>query len=129
MSPEITLMLLLLTKHLIFDWFLQPPYMWRNKGKLFHPAGYIHAGVNVCGTLIALWVFILLGDKIVIDAKLFLLVLLGEFVSHYIMDWSKMNLNAKMGWGPLTHPEFWFLTGFDQFVHLVYLVLIVHFLV
>lgn len=51
-----------------------------------------------------------------------------DFVIHYHIDWAKMNLNAKMGWGANTHEEFWWLLGLDQFLHaltyvgLVYLV-------
>lgn len=36
---------------------------------------------------------------------------------HYHIDWAKMNLNAKMGWGPTTHEQFWALLGFDQYLH------------
>ena len=36
---------------------------------------------------------------------------------HYHIDWAKMNLNAKLGWGPTTHEQFWWLLGLDQFLH------------
>lgn len=32
--------------HLIADWPLQNDWMSKNKVKLFHPAGYVHAGIH-----------------------------------------------------------------------------------
>lgn len=119
MSPELILFSLFLIKHLIFDWFLQNEYQFANKGNWKHPGGYVHAGLNIIGTLFAVVIFVMFFGKI---SSVFLLLLAGEFISHYLMDWSKMNINKKMGWGPTTHHEFWWLTGFDQFVHLAYLV-------
>lgn len=42
---------------------------------------------------------------------------LVDSIIHYHIDWAKMNLNAKMGWGPKTHEEFWWLLGIDQYLH------------
>lgn len=42
-----------------------------------------------------------------------------DAVIHYHVDWAKMNVNAKYGWKPDTHPEFWYLLGLDQFAHAV----------
>jgi hypothetical protein len=28
-----------------------------------------------------------------------------------------MNLNKKLGWGPTTHEQFWWLLGLDQLLH------------
>ena len=36
---------------------------------------------------------------------------------HYHIDWAKMNLNARMGWGANTHEQFWWLLGLDQYLH------------
>ena len=50
---------------------------------------------------------------------------LADGVIHYHVDWAKMNLNAKMGWGPNTHEQFWWLLGLDQFLHaLTYIILV-----
>ena len=49
--------------------------------------------------------------------KYAILVGLADAVLHYHIDWAKMNINKKMGWGPTTHEEFWWLTGLDQFLH------------
>ena len=48
-----------------------------------------------------------------------------DFAIHYHVDWAKMNLNAKLGWGPTTHEQFWWLLGLDQFLHaLTYIMLV-----
>ena len=119
MNLEI-IMGLFLVKHFIFDWLLQTKYQWSNKGNWKHFGGYLHAGINVWGSII-----VFLICDIYIATPLIGLLLLGEFVSHYAMDWTKMNINAKMGWGPTTHEQFWWLTGFDQLVHLSYLLFMV----
>jgi hypothetical protein len=112
-----TLLLLFVfqVKHFVLDFLYQPPYQWKNKGTFGHPGGILHAGqhavMTFClllgftgGSLIALW------------------LALAEFVAHYLIDWGKMNLNKKMGWGPTTHEQFWQLLGFDQLLHqLIYL--------
>jgi hypothetical protein len=50
---------------------------------------------------------------------------LFDSVAHYHIDWAKTNINAKMGWGPTTHDEFWWLLGLDQLLHsLTYIVII-----
>ena len=50
---------------------------------------------------------------------------LADGVIHYHVDWAKMNLNAKMGWGPNTHEQFWWLLDLDQFLHaLTYIILV-----
>jgi hypothetical protein len=104
---------LLQVKHLIIDWCWQPKYEWSNKGTYGHFGGIRHAGKNAIGTGLALYIG--LSGSISIG-NAFVLALL-DFVIHYHVDWSKMSLNAKTGWGPLTHPQFWWLTGFDQFLH------------
>jgi uncharacterized SAM-binding protein YcdF (DUF218 family) len=106
----------LLVKHTIIDWCLQNPWQYQNKGNLKHPGGYFHAFLNALGSLL---VILLLG----LESKHLPLLLLGEYLSHYAMDWSKVNICKKMKWTATTSEYFWMLTGFDQFVHLSYLVL------
>ena len=38
---------------------------------------------------------------------------------HYHVDWAKMNLNSRLGWGPNTHEQFWWLLGLDQYLHYI----------
>ena len=102
----------LLTKHLLFDFFLQGPYQYLNKGKYLHPGGLLHACLAVVGTALV-WE--------IVGAPLHLLggVMAIEFIVHYHMDWAKVNINAWFGWGPQTSEKYWWLLGVDQYVHLM----------
>ena len=111
------LIFLLLLKHFVFDFWYQPPYQWQNKGTFGHLGGVLHSGQHAIATFAILLFF---ANPI---AALVLSVC--EFVAHYITDWSKMNLNKKMGWGANTHEEFWQLLGADQLVHQIGYILIV----
>ena len=111
----IELLLAFQIKHFIFDFLYQPPYQYKNKGTLGHPGGLVHALQHAIPTAIILTCW---------DAQFGLphyhiipYLALAEFVIHYFVDWGKMNLNAKLGWGPLTTDNFWRLLGFDQLLH------------
>lgn len=112
----LTLLALLFTKHFVFDFVYQPPYQWQNKGTYGHWGGLVHTGQHVLATFFILLFFTSLPVTLVICAI--------EFLIHYHMDWFKMNLNKKKGWGATTHNEFWVLTGFDQYVHAMTYILI-----
>jgi hypothetical protein len=113
---ELTLLFLLFTKHFIIDFPLQTKYQWSNKGTYLHPGGLLHSGLHGLATY---FVFVSYAPY----ASIFLALI--DFVIHYHIDWAKMNLNQKMGWGPLTHEKFWWLLGLDQYLHaLTYLGLV-----
>lgn len=107
MTP-VYLLLFLLLKHFIIDFPLQTKYQWSNKGTYGHPGGLLHAGLHGVGTWAVLawyapYAAIILG--------------MMDTLIHYHIDWAKMNLNAKFGWGPTTHESFWWLLGLDQLAH------------
>lgn len=104
---ELILLTALFTKHFIVDFPLQPRYQYSNKGTYGHPGGILHAWLHLMGTWLCFAFF----------TKYAILVGLADAVLHYHIDWAKMNINKKMGWGPTTHEEFWWLTGLDQFLH------------
>jgi len=104
------LLLALQLKHFIIDFPLQTKYQWSNKGTWGHPGGILHAALHALGTFTVLFMFIE-------NAQLSLYLALADGFIHYHIDWAKMKLNAAMGWGPTTHPEFWVLLGLDQFLH------------
>lgn len=108
MTTELIILLLLFTKHFIIDFPLQKPYQYLNKGTYGHPGGLLHSGLHGAATWLCLVWF-----------APFLSIVLGvvDFIVHYHIDWAKMNLNAKMGWGANTHEQFWWLLGFDQYLH------------
>lgn len=112
----VLILALLFTKHFVVDFLLQQKYQYSNKGTYGHPGGILHAGLHAVGT----WLCLFWIDP-------FWATTMGVFdgVVHYHIDWAKTNINAKMGWGPTTHEEFWWLLGLDQFLHLMTYVAII----
>ena len=112
----IELLTALTVKHFIIDFPLQPKYMYSNKGTYGHFGGILHAGLHGLGTYICLIIF-------APEYAIYLAIL--DMCVHYHIDWAKMNLNKKLGWGPTTHEQFWWLMGFDQLLHSLTYVLII----
>jgi hypothetical protein len=109
MMELILCLALLQIKHLIVDWCWQPAYEWQNKGTFGHWGGVRHALKNAVGTGACFVPFVDPGTAI--------LIAFLDFGAHYYIDYAKVNLNKHMGWGPLTHDKFWWLTGADQAAH------------
>ncbi len=117
-NDVIVLFLLLGLKHFIVDFPLQAfPYQYRNKGTYGHPGGMLHSGLHIVGTFFAVLFFVPPGWALLIS------VLDGE--CHYHIDWAKVQITNRMGWGPTTHEQFWILLGFDQLLHFITYVAIV----
>ena len=117
MSEIIVLLAIIQVKHLIVDFPLQTPFQYKNKGTLGHPGGLLHAGLHGVTTALILLFYTSAPWAVALASV--------EAFSHYWIDWGKMNLNRIMGWGPKTHEEFWWLLGFDQFLHqIIYLGLV-----
>ena len=108
MNEILILIALLFTKHFVVDFPLQKPYQWQNKGTYGHPGGILHSGLHGIGTYLC---FVWFAPVSAIYLALI------DAVIHYHIDWAKMNLNARMGWGANTHEQFWWLLGLDQFLH------------
>jgi hypothetical protein len=112
-SQQLLILLLLLQlKHLAIDWCWQPEYEWRNKGTYGHFGGQRHAMKNALGTTVCFIPFVGVYNWLALIS-----IYLIDFILHYHIDWCKMNINRIKGWGPLTHDQFWRLTGVDQFLH------------
>lgn len=110
-------MLGFIIKHYICDFPLQKwPYMYMNKGKLGHPGGILHAFVHGVGTAIMLTAYCLVKT---LPMTICMLISLIDVVTHYLIDWWKMDMNNRKGWGPLTHSEYWVLLGADQMFHYI----------
>lgn len=114
-------------KHLFVDFFIQnrSPYLWMNKHKFFHPAGWLHAGTHAVGSFMILAG---LGPSAVGGSPWWqaALILCGaELVVHFLIDLVKMRICIWRGWKCNTSPKFWDLLGIDQFLHQVtYLVMV-----
>ncbi len=106
----LTAITLLTVKHTIADFFLQTPYQYRNKGRYGHPGGLLHAGVQAVFTTP---VFLILPPA---SLALAALILFGEFLAHYHIDWLKENIVKWGNWTPQTH-AFWYAIGIDQLAH------------
>ena len=101
--------LILLLKHLVFDFFLQTSYQVRTKGIYGHPGGIFHSGLHAIGTTpVFLW--------IAPSARLAAAIIVGEFIAHYHIDWTKDQVVKRMQWTPDQSP-FWWAIGVDQFLH------------
>lgn len=112
----IELLILLFIKHYIVDFPLQSPfpYMWKNKGILWHPGGLLHSGLHSLITLGILFWF---------APNLWWLALM-EFILHYFTDLSKIKLQKKYNLNPDTDVMYWNLLGLDQLIHaLTYIII------
>lgn len=109
------LITLLFLKHFIVDFPLQKPRHYLNKGTYGHSGGIEHAGLHASFTMMVLIFF----SWNIYPLAILTPVLIGvaDGVIHYHIDWAKMNLNKRMGWGPTTHEQFWVLLGVDQLLH------------
>lgn len=114
MPPESAAILLGLTylvfKHMLGDFFLQTAFQYRNKGTYGHPGGLLHALIHI--GLTAPVFFIIAPESWLAG----LLILLGEFVVHYHVDWMKEKVVTARGLG-VTDAMFWYALGVDQLCH------------
>jgi hypothetical protein len=118
MGAMFTLLVLVLfqVKHLLVDFFLQPPYMWMNKGKILHWGGWSHAGLHA---LASAGIFVLVVPPLptIEWVRLLLILCLSEVFIHFAIDFLKVRVNQHFDWKCNTSPKFWNLLGVDQFLH------------
>ena len=96
-------------KHYVADYLLQPVWILSGKGDLTKPGGYAHAAVHAVLTGV-----VLLICQIPVGA--IGLVMLAEFVLHYLLDFAKIHYSRGV------HVDrqpalFWALHGIDQLFH------------
>jgi hypothetical protein len=108
-SIILVLLAVLMAKHCVFDFFLQTPYQFLNKGIYGHPGGLLHAGLHVLGTVAAI---VILPPTFLVA----LAILAGEFVIHYHIDWTKEQLERRFKLTPADAGHY-FLLGLDQLAH------------
>ncbi len=103
-------------KHFIFDYVVQTPFQFRNKGTYGHPGGILHSGLQALGTIPA---FLILPTSWLMGIA----IVVGEFIVHYHTDWSKEQSLRRM---KLTTTDAWYwrIYGIDQLTHqLTYVVI------
>jgi|SRR5579871_1110346 len=114
----LTALALFQLKHFICDFALQTSRQIQAKGSYGALPGLEHAGLHALLSLPAL---------LVLTRAPFLLaaLILGEFVIHYHVDWSKARIDRARRLND-TSTAYWVVFGIDQLVHqMTYLALVV----
>ena len=105
---------LLFAKHYYVDFVIQTNEEVKGKGVYGNLQGIKHSLKQALGTFL---VFGLAGTTLAV----MVIMALIDFLTHYHIDWTKMNYGNR----DITNPLFWNHLGLDQFAHyLVYLLLI-----
>ena len=118
-ASGLVLLTALLAKHFLADFVLQSRFILNNRSTYGHPGGLLHVAIHASGSVV---IFALFGAGPALLSMLFLF----EAVVHYHIDWTKDNLNERLG---LTTEDrgYWVLMGFDQFLHQLTYILMVGF--
>lgn len=106
----LTLLALLQLKHFYADFYLQTHAQTVKKGVWLHPIGISHSIEHAYCSLIAVFIFSLVFT---ISLPLAILIVLGECILHYIIDFTKVKYGSK----DQTKPVFWRQFGLDQLLH------------
>ncbi len=122
----------LLIKHVVVDYQLQKILVdcgyltYANKGNILAWDGYFHSLTNVLGSLVVSVAYITQPINLA-TINLIALLLVGEFASHYILDYSKLVI---LNYYPIIKDTYiaLALTAFDQAMHLTYLAFFSYFL-
>jgi hypothetical protein len=117
-APILWAMFAFQIKHFICDFVLQTQFQIRNKGTYGHLAGFAHAGTHALGSIPAL---LILGAAPLTIA----ILLLGEFVVHYHVDWYKAHFDR--GRSEVQDNLYWIVFGVDQLVHQLTYVAMIYF--
>jgi hypothetical protein len=105
-------LLLLFVKHWYVDFVMQTPRMVEEKGQYGKWGGIHHSGQHAIATF---FIFVLAGIPFALAMALL------DFVTHYHIDWIKMNYGNR----DITTPQFWNHLGLDQLAHMLVYLLIV----
>ena len=107
-----TVFVLLQIKHWYVDFVLQTKEMVDGKSIYGNPYGIIHSLQHSAFTLAIL--------ILIVSPFLAVALALFDFVTHYHIDWLKMNYGNR----DITNPKFWSHLGLDQMAHqIVYLII------
>lgn len=105
----LTTLLIFQVKHFLCDFVLQPYSIVVKKGIYLHPAGLLHAGLHALGSIPALLLLLHAPQTIA-------LFILGEFVVHYHVDWTKANIDRVLKLDNRSSLH-WAIFGADQMIH------------
>lgn len=115
------LLLLLMLKHTVADYFMQYRWMFKDKGTYGAFGGIAHSGWHGILTSSILIYFNPMGGIPILWC-----ILLGilDFLLHYHIDYVKSNVWKTKGYGP-EDQMYWVTHGVDQFLHFATYILIV----
>lgn len=105
---------LLQIKHVFIDFVLQDMDQVRGKGIYGNFVGFTHSVDHALGTLLIVGVWYIASGRPV-DVTLIAAISLIDLVTHYHIDWAKMNLGCR----DMQTEKFWHHLGYDQFAHQV----------
>ena len=104
-------------KHFLGDYVFQTAYILNHRRIWGHPGGLLHVLVHA---VLTLPILLVAG----VHGWLLPMIVLGEAVFHYHVDWTKDLWIYRAGW-TVSDKQFWWLTGIDQALHqLSYLVIV-----
>lgn len=110
METSLILIVVLLYKHYLVDFVLQTNDQVKGKGIYGNFVGISHSAEH------ALFTLIFLGTAAIflpIDIGLVVWMALFDGVTHYHIDWIKMNYGNR----DISNPQFWNDLGLDQYAH------------
>lgn len=96
-------------KHFLADFLFQNKYILTYRHIYGHPSGLIHVAIHAIGSAAILW-------YVPIGFLTFAVVLAGEAVIHYHIDWLKEQVNRRLGL-TMESNSFWLTLGLDQLLH------------
>jgi len=113
----------LIIKHFVVDFGMQTKYQYSNKGDLAHPGGYLHVALHGCGTLLVFAAYTAYSGMFPPIALVWGVIFL-EMITHFWVDFSKVNICKKFNLTATTSELFWVLMGADQLIHVLILLFI-----
>jgi hypothetical protein len=114
-NDVLIMLLLLLAKHVLADYFLQKP--WNDKGIYGSRGGIEHAIIHAIGTVMVMNFFVHPAWAVIIA---FL-----DGIAHYHIDWAKTNIKSQYKLKK-NQTLYWGLHGVDQYLHILTYILIVY---
>lgn len=106
---ELTLLVGLMTKHVIADYFMQYSWMIKHKGEYGHWKGMAHSEFHGFLT----WIVLSICGVPIIWAALLGII---DTVVHYHVDYVKTNVWKNKGY-TAQDQMYWVTHGVDQFAH------------
>jgi hypothetical protein len=103
-------------KHVLGDYVFQNAYILDHRRTWGHPGGLLHVAIHAALTLP-----LLLAAGV--HGALFFVILIGEAVFHYHVDWVKDGWIHRASY-TVNDKQYWWISGVDQLLHqLSYLVI------